>query len=55
MYILQTLGYDTNIADGYWHHIVASWTGNPGELTLYVDGAFKKQEVFGRGSTLSIT
>ncbi|KAL4229601.1 hypothetical protein ACF0H5_012639 [Mactra antiquata] len=44
---------DHNIDDGYWHRIVVSWSNDNGYLSLYVDGEYDGEIVFGRRKWLT--
>jgi hypothetical protein len=39
--------------DGQWHHLVVSWEGAGGALTIYVDGVVAFSEVFAVGEALT--
>ena len=44
---------NVNIVDGYWHHIVVTWSSGIGELTLYTDGEYNTQVAIGKDEILT--
>ncbi|XP_070201910.1 uncharacterized protein [Littorina saxatilis] len=50
----KALTLNPAIDDGYWHHVVLTWEGSTGQVTLYVDNAISASTTsYGTGTRLT--
>ncbi len=41
------------VNDGHWHHVAVTWKSTSGQAAIFVDGAMKKTEAVGRGTSFA--